>query len=214
MELTDLVHTSNLTEHDIACPGCDLLVHIGGMRDGDRAACPRCGEFLTRFRGDAYNRILAFAIGGLILLLVANSFDFLSFSAGGAGSEITLRETPAALWENGMPLVGVLVGAFIIAVPAIILLVLVALCVPLIIGYSHPLLPRLAKLVLHLHHWSMAEVFIIGVIVSLVKLSSMASVVIGVSFWAYAGFTICFLLAVSNVDRMQTWQRIEEIAGR
>lgn len=190
-----------------------MLVHIGDLKDGQSASCPRCGGFLTRYRRDAYNRVLAFAVGGLILLFLANSFDFLSFAAGGAESHITLRETPGALWGNGMPLVALLVGAFIIAVPAVILVLLVALCVPLHVGYSHRWLPRLAKLVLHLHHWAMAEVFIIGVIVSLVKLSSMATVVIGVSFWAYAGFTICFLLAVSNVDRFQTWARIEEVSG-
>lgn len=181
------------------------------MRDGETAICPRCGRFITRYRSDAFNRVLAFAIGGLVLLLLANSYEFLSFAAGGAESEITLRETPGALWRNGMPTVAILVGAFIIGVPAAVLLMLVALCLPLQAGYSRPWLPSLARTVLHLHHWAMAEVFIIGVIVSLVKLSSMASVVIGVSFWAYAAFTVCFLLAVSNLDRYQTWERIEQV---
>lgn len=182
------------------------------MREGDRAVCPRCGNFLTSLRSDAYNRVLAFAFGGLILLLLANSYDFLAFSAGGVESQITLRETPGALWGNGMPLVAVLVGAFIIGIPAIVLLMLVALCLPLHVGYNRPWLPQIAKAVIHLQHWAMAEVFIIGVIVSLVKLSSMATVVVGISFWAYAGFTICFLLAVSNLDRYQTWRRIEEVS--
>lgn len=208
-----MVHTASLSSHDIACPACDLLVHIGNMRDGDSALCPRCGHFITRYRSDAYNRVLAFAIGGLILLFLANSYEFLSFAAGGAESQITLRETPGALWRNGMPLVAVLVGAFIIGIPAAILLVLVALCIPLHVGYNRPWLPTLAKIVMHLHHWAMAEVFIIGVIVSLVKLSSMATVVIGISFWAYAGFTICFLLAISNLDRYQTWERIEAVSS-
>ncbi|MFK7977421.1 MAG: paraquat-inducible protein A [Halioglobus sp.] len=208
-----MVHTHHLNPDDVACPACDLMVHIGQLRDGDTAVCPRCGHFITRFRSDAYNRVLAFAFGGLILLLLANSYDFLSFAAGGAESQITLRETPGALWANGMPLVAVLVGAFIIGIPAIILMVLVALCVPLHSGYNRPWLPTLAKAVIHLQHWAMAEVFIIGVIVSLVKLSSMATVVVGVSFWAYAGFTVCFLLAVSNLDRYQTWERIEQVSA-
>jgi len=208
-----LVHTAHLSSRDVACPGCDLLVHIGALADGQAANCPRCGGFITRYRSDAFNRVLAFAVSGLILMFLANSFDFLSFSAGGAESQIALRETPGALWNNGMPLVAFLVGAFIIAVPALILLLLVALCVPLHVGYTRPWLPRLAKILLHLHHWAMAEVFIIGVIVSLVKLSSMATVVIGISFWAYAAFTVCFLLAISTVDRFHTWARIDELSG-
>lgn len=195
----------------IACHGCDLLVELGEMTDGDRAYCPRCGSFLTGYHRDAYNRILAYACAGLILLLMANSYSFLSFAAGGVESQITLRETPGALLAHGMPIVALIVASFIIAIPGAVLIALIALCLPLHSGYWRPWLKQLAKVALFLHHWAMAEVFIIGVIVSLVKLSSMAEVVLGISFWAYAGFSVCFVLAVSNLDRYQCWQRIEEL---
>ena len=51
----------------------------------------------------------------------------------------------------------------------------------------------------------------IGVIVSLVKIMAMATVIIGLSFWAYAAFTILFTLALSNLDRYQCWAMIEEL---
>ena len=57
----------------------------------------------------------------------------------------------------------------------------------------------------------MAEVFLIGVIVSLVKIAAMATVEMGISFWAYAAFTICFTLAISNLDRVQCWSEIERL---
>jgi paraquat-inducible protein A len=57
----------------------------------------------------------------------------------------------------------------------------------------------------------MVEVFIIGVIVSLVKIAAMATVELGISFWAYAGFAICFTLAISSLDRYQCWERIEAL---
>ncbi len=59
----------------------------------------------------------------------------------------------------------------------------------------------------------MVEVFIIGVIVSLVKIAAMATVVLGISFWAYAGFSICFTLAIYNLDRYQCWERIEQLGA-
>ncbi|MEZ5501490.1 MAG: paraquat-inducible protein A [Halioglobus sp.] len=62
-------------------------------------------------------------------------------------------------------------------------------------------------------NWSMVEVFIIGVIVSLVKIAAMATVVVGISFWAYAAFTVCFTLAVSSLDRYQCWERIEALGA-
>ena len=60
----------------------------------------------------------------------------------------------------------------------------------------------------------MVEVFIIAVIVALVKIAAMATVVIGISFWAYAAFTVCFTLAVSNLDRYQCWERIEALKAQ
>ena len=31
------------------------------------------------------------------------------------------------------------------------------------------------------------------------------------SFWAYAAFSICFTLALANLDRLYSWRRIEEL---
>ena len=55
----------------------------------------------------------------------------------------------------------------------------------------------------------MVEVFVIGVIVSLVKLASLATVVLGISFWAYVGFSICLTAAMTSLDRAYVWDEIE-----
>ena len=58
---------------------------------------------------------------------------------------------------------------------------------------------------------SMEEVWIIGVIVSLVKGESLATVVLGISFWAYIAFSICFTLALVTFDHYQCWEMIETL---
>ena len=196
---------------EIACHSCDLLLDVGAIKEGESASCPRCGCFLTRYRADAYNRVLAFASAGLIFLVLANSYPFLSFSSTGLESIMTLRQTPGALWDNGMPEVAVLVAAFIIFIPAAVLLMMVILSIPLSQGRYRPWMPTIAKSVFLAQNWSMVEVFIIGVIVSLVKIAAMATVVIGLSFWAYAAFAICFTVAVASLDRYQCWERIEAL---
>lgn len=198
---------------EIACHGCDLLVNVEGLKHGDSASCPRCGGFLTRYRTDTFNRVLAFSITSLILLVLANSYSFLSFSASGLESVMTLRQTPGALWDNGMPEIAILVAGFIILIPAAILIMMLFLCIPLIQGRYRPWLATVAKGIFLAQNWAMVEVFIIGVIVSLVKIAAMATVVLGISFWAYAGFSICFTLAISSLDRYQCWERIEQLAG-
>jgi paraquat-inducible protein A len=196
---------------EIACHGCDLLVEVAALRDGETAACPRCGNVLTRFRADAYSRVLACAIAALVLLVLANSFTFLAFAASGLESVMTLGQTPLALWQNGMPEIAVMVAAFIIIIPAVVLVLMLLLCLPLSRNRYRPWLVPVAKWIFLAQNWAMVEVFIIGVIVSLVKIMAMATVHIGISFWAYAAFSICFILAVGGLDRYQCWEKIEAL---
>ncbi len=196
---------------DIACLHCDLLSSVASLKTGETASCPRCGHFLTRKIPDPYGRVLSFTIAGIILLIMANSYSFLSFSSSGLESVITLRQTPGAVWTYGMPWVAIMVAAFIIIIPALVLILLLLLCVPLHEGQYRPWLIPVAKGVFLIQNWSMVEVFIIGVIVSLVKIADMATVELGISFWAYAGFAICFTVAISNLDRYQCWERIEAL---
>jgi paraquat-inducible protein A len=197
----------------IACHGCDLLVDVSDLADGEKASCPRCSHFLTRYRSDGFSRVLAYSLAGLIFLAVANGYPFLSFSAQGLESVMTLPQTPGALVEYGRPELAVLVAAFIIFIPAVILLSLLAVVIPLLSGRPAPWLHSCARFIFSVQSWSMVEVFIIGVIVSLVKIMSMATVVLGASFWAYAAFSLCFTLAVASLDRYQCWRAIDEVYG-
>jgi paraquat-inducible protein A len=195
----------------IACHGCDLLVDVSDLADGATADCPRCGGFLTRYRSDAYERVFACAVAAIVCLLLANSFPFLSFAASGLESVMTLRSTPMSLWENGMPEVAVLVAAFIIFIPAAVLVLLVLIAIPLARRQYRWWLRPAAHLLFEMQGWSMVEVFIIGVIVSLVKIAAMATVILGISFWAYAAFSILFTYAVASLDRYQCWELIEQL---
>lgn len=196
---------------EIACPGCDLLVDVSDLAIGQSASCPRCGNFLTRKRENPYERILAFGSAGLIFLVLANNYPFLSFSSSGFDSVMTLRQTPAALWANDMPEVGILVAAFIIVIPAAVLVMMLAISLFLARGVGRTWMVPLAKGIFIARNWSMVEVFIIGVIVSLVKIAAMATVIIGLAFWAYAAFTICFTVAIASLDRYQCWEDIEAL---
>ncbi|MGB1139599.1 MAG: paraquat-inducible protein A, partial [Halioglobus sp.] len=167
--------------NEIACHGCDLLVSVEGLEHGQSASCPRCGHFLTRYRSDSYDRVLSFSIAGLILLILANSYSFLSFAASGLESVMTLAQTPGALWEYGMPGMAFIVAAFIIIIPAVVLSLMVVLCIPLRHGRYTPWLVPVARMIFLGQNWAMVEVFIIGVIVSLVKIAAMATVELGIS---------------------------------
>jgi paraquat-inducible protein A len=63
----------------------------------------------------------------------------------------------------------------------------------------------------HFNAWAMVEVFSIAIIVSLVKIASMARVELGWSFWAYLAFSALFLLAFSSLDRLTVWSAVDRL---
>jgi len=192
-----------------ACIECDLLVGVGTLRDGERAACPRCGHVLTIATEDGLTRSLAWALAACVLLGLANAFPFLALKAQGLEQVMTLPRTAVELYRDGQATLAVLVLGPIVGVPALMLATVVVLLVPIRRRMRAPWLVPAGRLLFWLSPWSMVEVFVIGVLVSLVKIASMATVVLGISFWAYLGFALCFTAALSGLDRLQMWRAIE-----
>ena len=195
----------------LACPSCDLIFDVSILGDGESARCSRCGHFLTVYRKDALYRVLAFTSSALILLVLACCFPFMTFKASGLENVMTLPETALKLWLYDMPGLSLLVAAFIIIIPALMLLLILALVTALLLSRNYSWLRFVGWLVYTLESWSMVEVFFIGVLVSLVKIAKMATVVMGISFWAYGAFSILFILALSGLDRVQCWRSIEAL---
>jgi paraquat-inducible protein A len=192
-----------------ACIECDLLIEVGELRGGQRANCPRCGHTLTAPAADGLTRALAFALAACVLLLAANAFPFLEFKAKGLEQVMTLPRTAVELNDQGYATLAVLVLGPIIGIPALMLATILALLVPIRRRLRAPWLVPAGRLLFFLSPWSMVEVFVIGVLVSLVKIGAMATVVLGISFWAYLGFAVCFTASISSLDRLQIWREIE-----
>ncbi len=55
----------------------------------------------------------------------------------------------------------------------------------------------------------MVEVFLLGVLVSLLKLAKVADVHFGVGFWAFGAVMVFMAAAVAGIDREELWDRLE-----
>jgi paraquat-inducible protein A len=200
--------------HQAACLECDLLLPAPEIEEGERATCPRCGHLLIRHPRDGLVRPLNFAVASVIFLMAALSFPFLSMKAGGLENQMTLIQTARELYDEGQTAVAALVFSFILLIPSILLSLVLALLVPLVRGRNAPWLVATGRAIFTLSSWTMVEVFVIGVIVSLVKLMKMASISLGISFWSYVVFGICLTATLSSLDRAFVWKQIERVMQR
>ncbi|WP_051559798.1 paraquat-inducible protein A [Marinobacterium jannaschii] len=155
------------------------------------------------------NKALAFSSSALLFLLLANLFPFLAFRAQGREQVMNLLHSSFELATQGHPVLAALVAVFILLIPALMLSTLLYLLIPLKRGrYPHNGY-RVCRYLFTLKPWSMVEVFLIGVLVSLIKIASMADVILGISFWAYVLFSLCLTAAISAIDRHHLWIWLE-----
>lgn len=193
----------------IACHECDLLHRIENIPVGDSAKCHRCGAVMYRNRPDSLNRTLALTVAGLILFLTSNAFPFLSFRMQAQITETLLLTGVVDLYHQGMWQLSLLVLLTTILVPAIQIAGLLYVLVPLRFGHRAPKLAMVFRFITSLRPWGMMEVFLLGILVSVVKLSSMATIVPGIAIWAF-GLLIPVLAAASvTLDPQIVWKQLD-----
>lgn len=193
----------------IACHDCDLLITVPEMEENHSLICPGCNskQFTKYKRPLDYS--ISFALSAIIMLFMANSFPFLSFEAQGQVRTITLIQASNEMYMQGFFVLAALVYGFILLLPILYLLSLLALLIPLKLGLK-PLMPVfIGRLMGFFLPWIMAEVFIVGVLIALIKVVELADIIIGFSFWAYVGFVVFFTLTASIANRHQLWDWIE-----
>jgi len=189
----------------IACEGCDALYRKVQLRRGEIAHCPRCGTELERDPGRQRERILPLTVASLIMFLLANGFPIVEIELQGLSSRTTLFGAVMSLSAEGMSLVALLVLATTILFPLLQLLFLFYLLVSLAKQRRPPGFSWLVRAMQSLRPWGMVEVFLLGVLVAIVKLSNMATVIPGVALWAFGVLTV-LLTAVISFNPRYFWQ--------
>jgi paraquat-inducible protein A len=194
----------------IACTTCDALYTVVEPPAGGRLRCQRCHAVLLRTPGRALDTVLAAGVAIVVLIVSALFFPFLQVSASGLSSSTSVAQTALA-FSGGLtaPLV-VALAVVIFVVPVLRAALLTYSLLPMRLG--RPLLPMARgafRLATELRPWSMAEVFVVGVVVALVKVGGMASVSLGPAFWMLCLIVLIVVLEASSLCEKTIWRAIE-----
>jgi paraquat-inducible protein A len=156
-------------------------------------------------------RIVVLAATAAILLVAAIFFPFLELQAGGLHRQSSVLGAVMAFSEGWMLPLSVVVGALIVVLPFLRLMAILYALAPMALGW-HP--ARYAARAFwwadSLRPWAMAEVFIVGVAVALVKVAGLARVTPGFAFWAFAALVLITVLKDTFMCRLTVWKTLEE----
>ena len=194
------------------CRECDWVMRVPPRAEGESAHCPRCHHHVAAPAQRDMQRPLAWALSTLIMLGLVFAFDFLSFSTQGIGHTMSFVDAAGALAGYAYPSLATLLLLTTVGLPGAYLLALVYLCAVAARGEGgHRLVIQLARRLKPLEPWMMSDVFIVGVLVSLIKIVTLADVHIGLSFVAFCVYALLLLRTLTLVDWSSLWDRLAPV---
>lgn len=184
-------------------------MQVPELKPGQHAHCPRCDHLLTAKRPEANAKLLAYSVAALLFLGLANAFPFITLNAKGMEQEVTLLGSVAALFQQDYALLAAIVFATIVVVPAMLLGFMAYVALSIQLGRPFPAVRECLRWAIALAPWNMAEIFLVGILISFIKIVKLADVTLGLSFWAYTLFTLGVVLITANFDRREVWHALD-----
>jgi len=196
-----------------ACPECDLLLDEPRVpTHGDRTlVCPRCGALLHK--SGSLEKTLAIACAALVLLALGTVFPVIGLEINGQLAETTVFGAVTMLWRQGMPAIAVLVLLTTTIVPLLELLAVVWLVLPLHFGRRPAAFVGVFRALQWARPWAMTEVFLLGILVAMVKLSHLAELLPGVAIWSFGGLMVLLAALTEFAQPKELW-RTWQATGR
>lgn len=193
----------------VACPLCDTLQAAPRLREGDAAWCCHCGERLYRNRPRSLAHATGYSAAALVFMALAHAFPFITMTSGSMSTRLTLLEAARVLTADGEGLVAAAVVFFTMFAPFVLVGGMLYVAAPLRHGQALPGAVPVTRWLQRMEPWSMLEVFLLGLIVSLLKLAKMADVEFDLGLWALGGLVLCTAAAYGGIDRLELWDRLE-----
>ena len=209
MRIENSMETILKTDTLIACHECDLLHRIDAHPQGGASTCGRCGAVLASHKHDSLDRSLALSITGIILFFMANAYPLLAIKSGSLYKATTLMGSVETLYAAGMWQIALLVFLTAILFPFLNLLSRLYILIPLKMSRRPRNVPFIMSLNQTLNPWGMMDVFMLGILVSVVKLVKMMKVIPGVSLFAFTILIFVPAAIAVSFDPHLAWEKEE-----
>jgi len=195
------------------CHECDLLMHVPPLSAVKAFKCPRCLSPLRGHGKEGLAKPLAAVIAGLIFFWPANFLPILQMTILGIESDHTMIGAMRVMADSGMAPVALMVLFCSVLAPLLEFLLLGMVLAQVALGRNIIALPTTFRFFTYLDSWAMLEVYMIGLLVSVIKLMGMASVTPSIGLLCFVGMMLAGIAAKVTLDHHNIWKRIETICN-
>jgi len=190
------------------CPCCDLLVKKRPVNYHQKASCPRCNKTLAQPVKNSIEKTLALSLGALILYFPAILFPLMTLNLLGFSQQQSIFQSLVAVFQEGHVLVAIVIFITCIMVPFLQMSILFYVSLALYKKIQLPLLQLSFRIYHAIKEWGMLEIYMLAILVSVIKLKSMAELSFNLGMVMFSVLLLLTLLSSVFLDEELFWEKL------
>jgi len=175
------------------------------VKPGFIAKCPRCQRAFFKTNTFPAYKMFALAITALIMIIPAFTFPLISVHLLGLTEDINLLQG-ALMMIKSAPIVAFVILFCAVVVPTLLIACIAFSSASIMLGKRPPLLGYVLKLTSSLTHWSMLDVYLISLLVSIVKLTSDADIYFSSGLCFFVVLLIINITLINEYSSTKYWK--------
>lgn len=196
----------------VSCHSCHLVSRVPMVRDSHGNTCPRCGAEMHQRIPNSISRTWSLVMAAFIFYIPANVLPItLTTSFGRTQSDTIMSGVMYFIATGSWPIALVIFVASVF-VPLAKLLILIFLLISLKRKsqwrpYDRTRLYRITEAI---GRWSMLDIYVVTILVSMVKLGLLASIDAGPAAVFFAAVVVITMFAAMSFDPRLIWDSMEK----
>lgn len=193
----------------IVCPACDLAHRIALAPTTEGTRCVRCRAPLQRPTDGKLDTAIALAATALVLFFMSNAYPLVTIQVNGVTRATTLIEAAQSFYHQSHAALAFLVFTTTVIGPFLQIAGLLYVLIPLRYKRQAPIQDTVFRLLNQVRVWTFVEVFMLGTVVALVRLSAYAQVFPGVALWSSVLLMLTLAALLNQTSPEQFWRWVE-----
>ncbi|MEA3413793.1 MAG: paraquat-inducible protein A [Pseudomonadota bacterium] len=194
------------------CHSCELVARIPAGAHDAVMRCPRCGAAMHARKPDSVARTWALLIAAFIFYVPAMVFPITKITSLGHVQSDTIMSGVIYFLKSGDWPVGLVIFVASVFVPVLKLFILTYLVISL--QRRSQWRPRdrtrLYRITELIGRWSMVDIYVVTLLVTLVKVGAVANIDAGPAALYFAAVVVITIFAANSFDPRLIWDSMEK----
>jgi len=178
----------------VPCQYCDTSLRIRKFTAGFEYTCPKCNGIVYR-SGASSASIVVMSLSTLVIFFWMITSNILTVTLLDTKSRSVL-DSIVILYDHNYHIGAAILFLTIVLIPIMMIVLINFIIFGDKIGISHQILRKAIYFYNLIKDWNMAEVYLIGILISMIKLEELTTMEINLGFWVNVLYVFMFYLTV------------------